>query len=101
MTIDEIYIGMRVVATKPFSYLGALKGRSGVVVGTKIGVRGNTIVGVRFDDPFSFGHSCDGLCENGHGRWGSPAEIEPECDTVTTPEEIEISFDSIFGAQEE
>ena len=88
MDYNGLQVGDRVICAKKFAGV-YLKGKYGTVI--EMCTYGD--VGVEFDECFEDGHSCNGLCEDGHGRWGDPYELI----RVEEPFNITFSFDELIG----
>ena len=96
MDVEDIYVGMRVVSRTSFAGL-QLRGKHGTIVEVRPRRGGGNWVGVEFDDMFPQGHTCNGLCAKGHGRWGSPSSLAPEESAPDPiPEDLAISFEALL-----
>ena len=70
VALKDAYIGMRVVAC--VTDYPIRRGDTGEICA----VDGPTI-GVRWDKDIGF-HDCSGHCDDGHGWWVLPSDIDPE-----------------------
>ena len=89
MTIEECYVGARVVCVDEFSCCDEVIGMTGTIVKVR-----KSDVGVDFDKHFSLEHWCSGLATLGHGRWGSPASLEFEEQNIGP---MNFSFEELIG----
>ena len=92
MKPEECYIGARVICTKPFAGFDKLVGKLGTIV--HIYKESSWDIGVEFDEPFEFGHNCNGKCVDRHGRYGNSSSLE--LIQEITPE-LTMSYDEVMG----
>lgn len=87
----QFKVGDRVRCVAPFDRMTSLIGKTGTVVSNESFE--DPLIGVRFDEPFEYGHTCDHKCLTGYGRYGYPFELE----LITTDEiNIKMAFEEIF-----
>ena len=63
-------------------------------MGTIVSVSAGDGIAVEFDEAFEGGHTCGGLAEDGHGRYGEAHEVTL---VVDEPLEITLTFEEVIG----
>ena len=90
MKKEECYVGQRVQCVSSFADDLGLVGEYGTICVME-NIWGEDWVGVAFDNKFG-GHTCDGTCEYGHGRFG-PAKCLVEVSETPT---VTFSFEELI-----